>query len=294
MIVVTGATGHLGRTIVEQLVKRMPGNTVGASVRDPAKAGDLTALSVRVRKGDFDEPESLEQAFEGATQVLIVSSNARASGGDPLAQHRNAIAAARAVGVRRIVYTSHMAASASSAFPPMLDHQATEEILQSCGLAWTALRNGFYAASGIALMGDALKTSVIETPADGKIAWTAHADLAEAAAIILADEGSYDGPTPPLTGSQALDFDDVAGISAELMNTPVNHATLSDEELRAKVAARGLPKAVAAIQLGLFAASRNGEFATVDPTLEQILGRTPIKMRDLIAEKVHAHRSGFL
>ncbi len=286
MIIVTGATGQLGRAIVHHLVGRVPVHEVGASVRDPAKAADLAALGVRVRRGDFDDPESLRDAFEGATQVLIVSSNAAASGGDPLAQHRAAIAAARAAGARRIVYTSHMAASATSAFPPMRDHAATEAMLSESGLAWTALRNGFYAASGIALMGDALKTGVIEAPADGKIAWTAHADLAEAAAMILADEGRYDGPTPPLTGSEALGLTDMAGIASELLNHAVERRTVTDEELRAKIVARGAPDRAADIALGLYVASRAGEFAVVDPTLERLLGRPPIALRDLIAEKI--------
>ena len=193
MIVVTGATGQLGREIVKELLKRVPARQVGASVRDPAKAAHLSSLGVRVRQGNFNDGESLQHAFEGSTQVLVVSSNARASGGDPLAQHRTAFAAARAAGARRIVYTSHMAASPASAFPPARDHAATEDMLRSFGLAWTALRHGFYAQSGIMLMGDALNTGVIEAPADGKVCWTAHADLAEADAFILANEGRFDG-----------------------------------------------------------------------------------------------------
>ena len=286
MIIVTGATGHLGRGIVEKLVDRLPANEVGASVRDPEKAADLAALGVRVRRGDFDDPASLRHAFEGATQVLIVSSNVRASGGDPLAQHRSAIEAARAAGAGRIVYTSHMAASDSSAFSPMLDHHATEDMLRQSGLAWTALRNGFYATSGIVLMGDALKTGIIEAPADGKVAWTAHADLAEAAAIILANEGRYDGPTPPLTGSQVLDLADLAGIASELLGRPVRRQTLTDEDLRTNMVGRGAPDRAADMVLGLYIASRKGEFAPVDPTLERLLARRPTSMRDLIAELV--------
>ncbi|MBC7808564.1 MAG: SDR family oxidoreductase [Akkermansiaceae bacterium] len=286
MIIVTGATGHLGRAIVEKLVGLVPASQVGASVRDPKKATDLEGLGVRVRQGDFEKPESVRHAFEGAAQVLIVSSNARASGGDTLAQHRSAIEAARAVGARRIVYTSHMAASDASAFPPMLDHAATENMLRESGLAWTALRHGFYAASGIMLMGDALETGVLAAPTDGKVSWTAHADLAEVAAIVLADEGRYDGPTPPLTGSEALDLADLAATASELSGRPVRRETITDEEVRAKMAARGAPGPAADIALGLYAASRKGEFAAVDPTLEQLLGRRPIRMRDLIAEKV--------
>ncbi len=286
MIVVTGATGKLGRAIVEKLVGLVPANQVGASARDPARASGLEALGVRVRRGDFTDPASLAHAFEGATQVLIVSSSAAAQGGDPLAQHRSAIEAARAAGARRIVYTSHMAASGASAFPPMLDHAATEEMLRQSGLAWTALRNGFYADSAFWLMGDWFKTGMIEAPADGKVSWTAHADLAEAAAIVLKDEGRHDGPTPPLTGSEGLDLADLAGIASEIRGQPVARRTISDDDFRAKMASLGMPGHVVDMSLGLFRASRHGEFSAVDPTLQELLGRSPIRMRDLIAKKV--------
>lgn len=287
MIIVTGATGQLGRRIVEQLVKRVPASQVGASARDPSEAKGLEALGVRVRHGDFDDPASLPHAFQGATQLLIVSSNARATGGDAIAQHRSTIEAARSIGVRRIVYTSHMAASASSKFPPMLDHHATEEILQESGVAWTALRNGFYAESGVMLMGEALKTGVIEAPADGKVSWTTHADLSEAAAIILSEEGRYDGPTPPLTAAQAFDLDDMAAIASDLSNRPVQRKVISDDDLRAGMAARGAA-GYADVLVGLYLASRAGEFSSVDPTLEQLLGRPPHTIRDAIAEKIEA------
>jgi NAD(P)H dehydrogenase (quinone) len=285
MIVVTEATGHLGHLIVENLIKRIPANEVGVSVRDPAKAADFQALGVRVRQGDFDEPDSLKYTFEGAAQVLIVSSNARASGGDPLAQHRSAIEAARAAGVKRIVYTSHMAVSHSSAFPPMRDHAATEEMLSGSGLAWTALRDGFYAASGVAMMGDAPKTGVLESPADGKVSWTAHADLGEAAAIILINDGRYDGPTLPLTGSQLLDFADLAAIASTLLGKPVQRKTVEDEYLLAKMKSRGAPASAADIALGFFIASRNGEFSSIDSTLEQLLGRPPATIQEVMAQK---------
>ncbi len=286
MIIVTGATGQLGRAIVEQLVTRAPASGLAVSVRDPAKAVDLGALGVRVRHGDFAAPDSLAHAFEGATQVLIVSSNARAQGGDTLAQHRAAIAAAVAAGARRIVYTSHMGASGTSKFAPMLDHAATEDMLRASGTAWTALRNGFYASSGVQLMGDALTTGVIEAPADGKVSWTTHADLAEAAAILLADEGRFNGPTPPLTGAQALDLADMAVIMSEVLGRAMRPEVLSDEDLRARMAARGAPGAAADMVLGLYRASRDGEFAAVDATLEGLLGRRPVEMREVIGERV--------
>lgn len=280
MIIVTGATGQLGHAIVEKLVVRIPAKQVGVSVRDPKKAADLEAMGVRVRQGDFGDPASLLHAFEGATQVLMVSSNARAYGGDPLAQHRAAIEAAHKAGTTRIVYTSQIAASPASAFSPAVDHAATEEMLGNSSLAWTALRNGYYASSGLAFMGDSLETGVLETPEDGKVAWTTHADLAEAAAIILADEGKYDGPTPPLTGSQALDFTDLTAIASEVLGRPVIHKVISDDELITRMGDR------ARFMLGSYFASRAGEFAPADPTLEQLLGRPPISMREVIAQKI--------
>lgn len=283
MIVVTGATGKLGQRIVEALLQRAPAERIAASARDPAKAATLSQRGVRVRAADFRDPQSLSHAFEGATQVLIISSNAAAYGGDPLAQHQAAIDAARSAGARRLVYTSHMAASATSKFPPMRVHAATEEMLRRSGLAWTALRNGFYASSGIDMLGNALKTGVIEAPADGKVSWTVHADLAEAAAAVLAEEGLYDGATPSLTGSEALDFADVARIASDVLGRPVRREHISDEEFRARVAERGAPPVVQEIALGYYRASREGEFAAMDPTLEQLLGRRPIPLRDLIA-----------
>ena len=291
MIIVTGANGHLGRAIVQKLVQHVPASQVGVSVRDPAKASDLAALGVRVRRGDFADPASLSDAFEGASQVLIVSSNASAYGGDPLAQHHAAIEAARAAGTKRVVYTSHMAASRASLFPPMLDHAATEEMLDQSGLAWTSLRNGFYASSGLMFLGDAPKTGVLEVPADGKVSWTAHADLAEAAAILLADEGRYEGPTPPLTGAQALDLADLAAAVSGLQSQPVHRQIVPDEDFQAKMAARSLPAHVAGILLGFYRASRRGEFAAVDPTLESLLGRRPIRMQDVVAEQIGSERT---
>jgi len=286
MIVVTGATGQLGRLIVEQLLARLPSSRVGVSVRDPGKAADLGARGVRVRHGDFSNAASLQSAFEGATQVLLVSSNARATGGDTLAQHRTAIAAARAAGAERVVYTSHMGVSDRSAFAPMHDHHATEAMLQESGMSWVALRNGFYAASSLALLGNAVQTGTLEAPADGKVSWTAHADLAEAAALLLTQAGGEDGPTAPLTASCALDLSDIAALLAELTGRPVQRRVVEDEVLAAQLAARGLPARAAATVLGLYRASREGEFAAVDPTLGRLLGRAPTSLRALLEAKL--------
>ncbi|HVG47181.1 MAG TPA: SDR family oxidoreductase [Rubellimicrobium sp.] len=286
MIVVTGATGQLGRRIVAALAARLGGGHVVASARDPGKARNLAALGVEVRHGDYEEPDSLESAFAGATQVLLVSSNARATGGDTLAQHRRAIDAAHQAGVARVLYTSHMAASPASQFPPARDHAATEAMLAESGLRWTALRHGFHATSGLAMLGEGPRSDMVEAPSDGPVAWTAHDDLAEADAAILADEGRFDGPTPPLTSSEALDFAALAGIAGDLLGRPVERWIVPDEDMPARLAARGLPPRAAEMVMGYFHAARACEFASVDPTLARLIGRDPTPMREVMRKEL--------
>jgi NAD(P)H dehydrogenase (quinone) len=288
MMIVTGASGQLGRAVVEKLLERVPATQIGVSVRDPEKARDLEARGVRVRHGDFDDANSLPHAFEGATQVLIISSNT--GGGNVAEQHKRAIDAAKDVGAKRILYTSHMGSNAASAFPPMRGHAATEALLQSSGVAFTSLRNGFYADSGLMLLGQSSETGELVAPEDGPVSWTTHADLAEATAIILTEEGRFDGITPALTASEALDLADLAARASEVVGRPIRRIVVSDEEQRTNMLKRGLPagreEMVIAMSLGLAVASRNGEFRAVDPTLGVILGRAPITMRDFLASKL--------
>lgn len=291
MIVVTGANGRLGRLIVTRLLGRVPAETLGVSVRDAAQAADLAALGVRVREASYDDPVALARAFEGATQMLMVSSNSSAHGGDTLGQHRAAIGVAQAAGVRRIVYTSQMAAAADSLFPPARLHAATEAMLAASGLAWTALRNGFYADSGVDQLRGAFATGVIEAPADGPVAWTTHADLATAAARVLTDEGRFDGPTPPLTTTEALDLGELARIASRVLGRTVERRTLADDAFRAQLVARQLPPPVVDIVAGMYQASRRGEFDKVDPTLARLLGREPEGIAQTIAARVESQEA---
>lgn len=282
MIVLTGATGKLGKLIVEALLLQVSPSRIGVSVRDPEKATALKQQGIRVRMGDFSQPDTLQDAFEGASQLLIVSSNARAFGGDPLAQHRAAISAAQAAGVQRIVYTSQIASSPSSAFPPAQDHAATENMLAECGIAWTALRNGFYADAAQMFMGREWRRGTIAAPADGKVAWAAHDDLAAATAAILAGVKIFEGPTPPLTGAENLDLADLAALGSSLTGSSITREVLSDDTFREQSKQRGLPDVFVNNALGYYEASRRGEFGKVDPTLEQLIGRRPRTMRDVL------------
>jgi NAD(P)H dehydrogenase (quinone) len=277
MIIVTGGTGRLGSQIVDRLLDRVSADQVGVSVRDTDRAGDLAVRGVRVRHGDFTDPNSLTNAFEGATQVLIVSTDQ--TGEAAVAQHVAAIDAACDAGAKRILYTSHQGAADDSVFAPMLDHAATERYLLKTGTSFTALRNGFYAGTVRHLLGQALETGELVAPADGPVSWTAHADLAEAAAIILADEGRFDGPTPPLTAPNALDLADIAGIVSDLTGRTIRRVVADDAEWTATMIGHGVPADQANTLLGMFHAARRGEFATTGPELENLLQRaaTPVR-----------------
>ncbi|MFG3280543.1 NAD(P)H-binding protein [Streptomyces sp. NPDC048111] len=282
MIIVTGATGQLGRQVVERLLARVPADQVGVSVRDPHKARNLAERGIRVRQGSFTDPVGLAHAFEGATQVLIVSVDAM--GDECVERHRTAIEAAVTAGARRILYTSQMGAGAGSHFQACRDHAATEDQLRACGVPFTSLRNGFYASSAMHFLGDAARSGRLALPADGPVAWTAHADLAEAAAVILTDEGRFEGPTPPLTAGRTLDFDDLAAMAADLTGSAITRHTLNDPDFRDQLVHQGVPAPTADQLLGIFAASRAGEFSTVDPTLATLLGREPVAVEAVLRE----------
>ncbi|MET9119474.1 NAD(P)H-binding protein [Streptomyces longwoodensis] len=271
MFVITGATGQLGSRIVLRLLTRVPAEQVVACVRDPERAAGLLAEGVDVRRGDFTDPASLAEAFKGASQVLVVSVND--SGDGAVAQHRAAIDAARAAGAERILYTSHQGADADSLFAPMPDHAATERYLTTTGAPFTSLRNGFYAATVPLLLGGALETGELRAPADGPVSWTTHDDLAEAAAVLLAEEGRYEGPIPPLTAARAYDLDDVARILTRIGGRTVRRVVVEDEDWTAGLVGHGMPAEQADLLLGMFHASRRGEFATTGSALEDLLGR---------------------
>ena len=282
MLVITGANGQLGAVIMNDLLRTVPANQLVASVRDPSQATALAERGVQVRAGDFARPESLPAAFAGATQVLLVSANKL--GEEARRLHRAAIEAARAAGARRILYTSHMGARADSFFEPALNHAASEAMLAEQGVAFTALRHGFYAESALHMMGHGLREGVIRAPEDGPVSWTTRADLAEADALILTQEGRFEGPTPPLTALAAVTLDEVAAIASEVAGREIKRVTISDEEWRQATIARGVPAPMAEMLLGTYRSSRRGDFAAVDPTLATLLGRPPQTMREVLTQ----------
>ena len=289
MIIVTGATGFLNGATVEHLLKLVPPERIGASVRDVAKAQHLADRGVRVRRGSYDDPAALLDSFEGAEQVLLVSSSDPAA--DQVSLHRVGIDTAVAAGARRILYTSPQSVGLDSPFHPGRVHAVTEALLAGSGVAWTSFRNGFYAHTLDWLLGPWRETGIIAAPADGPVSWTDRGDEAEAAAVILAGERPFDGPVT-LTAEDAVTFDDIAGVASELTGRDIRRVVVDDDQWVAGQVAHGIPEVMARYLLGMFQAAREGRFADVDPLLGELLGRQPRSVRDLLAERLNQGRTG--
>ena len=280
MIVVTGATGHYGRRVVEGLLTRLPASAIGVSVRDPEKAADLAAQGIRVKKASFAEPASLADAFDGAEQVLVVSANVL--GDEALRLHGNALLAAKDAGVKRILYTSHQAASPTSKVIFARDHAATEGLLKASGVPFVSLRNGFYAESSLYQLAGMKETGKLTLPKDGPVSWTVRDDLAQAAVAALTDFSVFDGITAPLTAARTYTFTDVARIASEVLDREIVRETISEETYRNGALERGFPEPMVGMLVSMFEAIRNGEFNVVDPTLERVIGRRPTELRQVL------------
>jgi NAD(P)H dehydrogenase (quinone) len=281
MIVITGATGALNGATVDQLLQRLPAAEIAVAVRDVTRAQRFAERGVEVRRGDYADPASLPGAFAGADQLLLVSSSDPAA--DAVGLHRAAIEAAVTAGVGRILYTSHQGAAPDTPFSAGRDHAATEQLLAGSGVPWTSLRNGFYAHSLTWLTGPWRETGVIAVPADGPVSWTAREDAAEAAAVVLASNGGYDGPRT-LTAGAAPTFAEIAAIASELTGRTIDRVVVDEDEWVADQVAAGQPEFVARFLLGMYQAADQGFFAGVDPLLGELLGREPRSVRDLLVE----------
>lgn len=286
MIVVTGATGALNGATVDHLLRSMPPSDIVVVARDAAKASRFTDVGVEVRVADYADANSLPAAFAGADQLLLVSSSDPRA--DAVSLHRSAIDAAASVGVGRILYTSHQGAAEATPFGPGRDHFATELILAKSGIAWTSLRNGFYAHSLAWVLGAWRETGVIVVPSDGAVSWTAREDAAEAAALILLSHGAYDGPTT-LTARDTPTFSDIASIAAAVSGREVEVQVLGDDEWIKAQVNFGQSEFAARFMLGLFQAADRGFFAGTDPLLSELLGRDPRSVQDLLRAPAASH-----
>ncbi|MET0433694.1 MAG: SDR family oxidoreductase [Cellulomonas sp.] len=278
-IVVTGATGHLGRLVVTHLLADgVPADRIVAAGRRTGTLADLAGRGVRVAALDYGKPETIAAALEGAETVLLVSGS---EVGQRVEQHRAVIDAAKAAGVGRLVYTSAPKADTS---PLVLapEHKATEEILRASGLTFTILRNGWYTENYLGDVQQARETGeIVGSFGDGRVASAPRDDFAAAAAVVLRTEG-HDGAVYELSGDEAWGFDELAAAASEVLGRPVVYRAVSPEQRAADLAAAGLDEGTVGFVVALEANTREGLLAETSGDLSRLIGRPTTPLVDAL------------
>lgn len=276
---VTGANGGLGSAVVAELLKLVPADDVAISVRDPDLAERFVARGVRVRRGDFDDRQSLVDAFEGAERVLVISTR-NADNNARFIQQKNAIDAAQECGVAHVYYTS-IIQRPGTPFEAAPGHHATEDYLAALSVKSTIFRNGNYIENLPLFLGSAMATGVVALPEDGPTAWVARQDLAEGIASTMLF-GEYAGQALSLTGPQALSIGDIAAMAGNIADRRIERRIVDAQAYINALVSRGMPTALAVMLASGFESRARGELAQVDPTLAKILQRPLQTVSDVL------------
>ncbi|WP_308466212.1 SDR family oxidoreductase [Rathayibacter soli] len=274
-IVVTGATGHLGRLVIESLLARgVEPEQIVAAGRNVQKIADFAERGVTVAPIDYDDPATLERAFAGADTLLLISAS---EVGHRLQQHLNVIDAAVAAGVGRIVYTSapHADDTALAVAP---EHKATEAAITASGLPFTILRNGWYTENYVSVLEQARTTgTVLASVGDGRVASASRADYADAAAVVLIEDGHV-GRVYEVTGDVAWSFDDLADAISSIIDRSVVYTPVSSDEHLRILTDAGLDAGTAGFVVALDGNIRDGLLGETNGELRGLIGRptTPL------------------
>jgi NAD(P)H dehydrogenase (quinone) len=271
VIIVTGANGPYGRHVVEHLLARLPAGELAVTVREPGRAAGLAERGVQVRHGDFDRPETL--AFHGAETILINATNYGTEPAVRARQQANALAAAQAAGVGRIVVTSWQDLDRCP-LEMAGDFPLTEKLVAGTEAEWTLLRMTYGMAASLARdVRSALATGTLTAPAaDAHATPAAVTDLAEATANILVETG-HGRQTYELTGPDAITWADLALLATTLADRQITYRSVPDAEFAAQSQAAGFPPAGIDMLLAYYAAFRAGWAAIPDLTLTRLLHR---------------------
>ena len=277
--VITGATGSLGRLVVEALLdQNVPAGQIVATGRDLAKIADLAERGVQVRPVDYNDPESLRQAFKGAEKVLLISGS---EVGQRIEQHRNAINAAKEAGAALIAYTS-VANADNTGMQLAAEHQATEEVLRASGVPFTLLRNSWYLENYTGQLAVHLQHgAVLGSAGQGKVSAAARADYAQAAAAVLLKEGQA-GKVYELGGDQAFTLNDLAAEITAVTGQPVRYQDLPAEQYAKVLQDAGLPEAYAAILADSDLGIARGDLLVTGSDLSSLIGRPTTPLREAV------------
>ncbi len=281
-IAVTGATGQLGRLVIEKLKAKLPASDIIALARNTAKAADL---GVTVREADYSRPETLGPALDGVDRLLFISSGEAGPG--RVGQHRNVVEAAKAAGVKHIVYTSVLHAD-TSPLDLAAEHRATEAMIKSAGLSYTFLRNSWYMENYGASVGGALAGgAVIGSAGEGRISSAPRADYAEAAVAVLTGEG-HEGQTYELGGDEAFTLADLAAEISRQTGRTIPYKNLPEADYAVALASFGLPEGFAKALARYDVQASQDVLYDDSRTLSRLIGRPTTPLSAGVAEALKA------
>jgi len=285
-LAITGASGQLGRLVAEGVLARCAPSDVILATRSPHALADLAARGADVRHADFDEPRSLRDAFVGAERLLLISATDLQR---RVAQHRAAIAAAEAAGVRRVIYTSGSRPEPPNPAAVAPSHHATEQALAASGLEWTVLRNSLYADYQAPEELRAIETGVLEhNRGAGRVAYVARDDCAAAAAAVLLQDG-HEGAVYDITGAVSYDAEALAALYGELGRKPVALRPIDDATFVAGLVGTstdGHLRYGAELIASFGRAIREGYLDVRSEAVSKLTGRDPRTLRDVLAAHV--------
>lgn len=283
MILITGATGHIGAAVIRQLLTKLPASQLSALVRDPAKAADLQAQGVALHVGDYRDVASLDRAMQGVEKVLLVSGGADADG---LQQHYNVVDAAKRAGVQSIGYTGRALREPAALVNELMKrHFLTEDYIRASGVPYVLFRNILYMDTlPRYLNGKQVLDTGIRLPAgEGRASFALRREMGEAIANVLA-EGDCHNRIYTFTNTESYSFHDVAAALTELSGRSVPYTPTEPEAYVAALTAHGLPEATARFLLAFLTDIKHGQESQVSPELAQWLGRRPATLKEGLRE----------
>jgi NAD(P)H dehydrogenase (quinone) len=284
-IVIASASGQLARATAEYALEKVSPDDVILVSRTPDALAEFAGRGVTVRYGDYDRPESLPAAFEGADRLLLISLHEL---GHRVTQHKNSIDAAKAAGVRHIVYTSYIMVDPACPSTVVPDHLRTHELLADSGLDITYLRNGLYAETPVTqILPPAIARGMLVDNTDhARGAFVHRDDCAAVAAAVLTSSG-HEGRTYDVTGPELLSFADLTALAAEVSGRPVGYQSVDDASFEAGLREAGVPDDVRGMIVSFGVALRGGWGEPLTDTVERLTGRPARPVTDLMER----HRS---
>ena len=282
-ILVTGASGHFGRLVLELLLPdgQQKARPIIATTRTPDSLKDFAAKGVDLRRADFEDEAGLIEAFRGAKRALLISTDALDRPGRRLTQQKTAVRALEAAGVEHVVYTSMPDAARSSVLVAP-DHAGTEAALAASRLDYTILANNIYADMLFVWLPPALASGkLVDARGEGKMAWVTREDCARVAASVLR-EGAPGRRTLDVSGRAALSSKELAAIASDVFARPIEHVSIPLEALIQGMVDHGMPRPVAELYASFDTATARNELARVSDAVQRLTGRAPQSVREYL------------